>query len=262
MGDQNDLSDLIQRLRKLDVVGYEPLTGAIGNKAADEIERQREELAAIKQSAQVPVAKVMYVDGLKENNLLDCDLPVGTLLYTASPAQAPVTNLRGFSVWLCREDWGHVIDGLILERERSLQRKSANPESNSNYIAGRCAEIIKALNQAATIKTDAVQPSQEPKCAGGHEACDCRGYCKNTAPQPTPDVDAALKVARDALGQINHSMTQALTTGNDRVREIMLSQTTSFEALAAIEVVIKEKAECAGGHHTCNCRGYCKNIEK
>ena len=30
-----------------------------------------------------PVAKVMHVDGLNSNNLLDCDLPTGTLLYTA-----------------------------------------------------------------------------------------------------------------------------------------------------------------------------------
>ena len=29
-----------------------------------------------------PVAKVLFIDGLESNNLLDCDLPVGTLLYT------------------------------------------------------------------------------------------------------------------------------------------------------------------------------------
>lgn len=30
-----------------------------------------------------PAAKVLHVDGLLSNNLIDCDLPVGTLLYTA-----------------------------------------------------------------------------------------------------------------------------------------------------------------------------------
>lgn len=40
-----------------------------------------------------PVAKVLHVDGLLSNNLLDCDLPVGTLLYTAPPA--PVESYDG-----------------------------------------------------------------------------------------------------------------------------------------------------------------------
>ena len=40
---------------------------------------------ALAQPEQEPVAKVMFVDGLKTNNLLDCDLPVGTLLYTTPP---------------------------------------------------------------------------------------------------------------------------------------------------------------------------------
>ena len=36
-----------------------------------------------------PAAKVLHVDGLLSNNLIDCDLPVGTLLYTAPVAPAP-----------------------------------------------------------------------------------------------------------------------------------------------------------------------------
>ena len=36
-----------------------------------------------------PAAKVLHVDGLLSNNLIDCDLPVGTLLYTAPAAPVP-----------------------------------------------------------------------------------------------------------------------------------------------------------------------------
>ena len=39
--------DIIERLRELDKRGYQPLTGAIGAEAADEIERLREALEKI-----------------------------------------------------------------------------------------------------------------------------------------------------------------------------------------------------------------------
>lgn len=79
---------------------------------------------------------------------------------TTEPAkQEPVDMARGFSLWLDRESWGHIIDGLILERERSEQRKSANPESNSNYIADRCAELITQINEAGvSLNAAPVQP--------------------------------------------------------------------------------------------------------
>lgn len=41
-----------------------------------------------------PVAKVMHVDGLHSNNLLDCDLPTGTLLYSAPPAPSVPDGLQ------------------------------------------------------------------------------------------------------------------------------------------------------------------------
>ena len=40
-----------------------------------------------------PAAKVLHVDGLLSNNLIDCDLPVGTLLYT--PPVATERDLLG-----------------------------------------------------------------------------------------------------------------------------------------------------------------------
>jgi len=41
-----------------------------------------------------PVAKVLHVDGLLSNNLLDCDLPVGTLLYAAPPAPSVPDGMK------------------------------------------------------------------------------------------------------------------------------------------------------------------------
>jgi hypothetical protein len=71
------------------------------------------------------------------------------LLVELSKYAEPEDTSQGFRLWLDREAWGHVIDGLMLERERSLQRKSSNPESNSNCIADRCAELITAIRDKA-----------------------------------------------------------------------------------------------------------------
>lgn len=95
--------------------------------------------------------------------------PIGTKLYAAPVepvTQEPVDTLRGFSLWLDREAWGHVIDGLMLERERSEQRKAANPESNSNHIANRCAELIAQIGQVAATLVEPV--TQEPCKPQGH----------------------------------------------------------------------------------------------
>ena len=45
------MSDIIERLRELDKKGYQPLTGAIGDEAAREIERLREESERLHVSA-------------------------------------------------------------------------------------------------------------------------------------------------------------------------------------------------------------------
>lgn len=71
-------------------------------------------------------------------------------------------TVRGFSLWLDRESWGHIIDGLILERERSEQRKSNNPESNSNITANKCAELITQINAAAAGLSMAPVEAEQP----------------------------------------------------------------------------------------------------
>lgn len=70
----------------------------------------------------------------------------------ASAKDEQPDNLRGFALWFAREDWGHVVDGLILERERSEKRKEANPESNSNDIADNCSKMIETISAAASVK--------------------------------------------------------------------------------------------------------------
>ena len=56
---------------------------------------------------------------------------------------------KGFSLLLEREQWGAVIDGLILERDRSAQRKAANSESTSDAREQMCVEVIKGINAAS-----------------------------------------------------------------------------------------------------------------
>lgn len=76
------------------------------------------------------------------------NLPIAHSTIASAKGGKP-DGLRGFSVWFDRESWGHVVDGLILERERSMERKAANPDSNSNVIADHCAEMIQAINEAS-----------------------------------------------------------------------------------------------------------------
>lgn len=83
-----------------------------------------------------------------------------TKLYIHAPQAVAEDGRKGFSLYLDREEWGHVIDGLILERQRSEQRKEANPDSNSNYIADRCAELIGKIN---TISAEAMAAATSPE---------------------------------------------------------------------------------------------------
>lgn len=52
----------------------------------------------------------------------------------------------GYLVWLCREDWGHVIDGLILGKADAERRQAANSESTSGARAGDIGKLISRLN--------------------------------------------------------------------------------------------------------------------
>lgn len=88
------------------------------------------------------------------------EIDVERALAIIRAARAQEDTVCGFSLWLNRESWGHIVDGLMLERERSEQRKSANPESNSNYIADRCAELITQIGEAACVPMQPVNPGQ------------------------------------------------------------------------------------------------------
>ena len=85
------MENLIERLRELDVKGYQPLTGAIGDEAATEIERLR----ALKATNAEPVGLTFVKDGLCIATLLT-HLPAGTELYAAPPeAQLKIAELEG-----------------------------------------------------------------------------------------------------------------------------------------------------------------------
>lgn len=90
------------------------------------------------------------------NEVKQLTLFANALLAELSKDAVPEDTSKGFHLWFDREAWGNIIDGLMLERERSLQRKSSNPESNSNGIADRCAELIAAIRDKA-----AAAPRQE-----------------------------------------------------------------------------------------------------
>lgn len=61
----------------------------------------------------------------------------------AAPKPAEVEGM------LSAEDIGIIMDGLILEKDRAISRKSTNPESNSNLIAADCDRLLKIMLKAA-----------------------------------------------------------------------------------------------------------------
>lgn len=58
-------------------------------------------------------------------------------------------DIRGGRVWLSREQWGDVIDGLVMLRAGADARKAANPESTSDVRSAEIAAILAALGEAA-----------------------------------------------------------------------------------------------------------------
>lgn len=65
----------------------------------------------------------------------------------AFSVNAPRTG--GFSAWMTREEWGAVIDGLMLERDRSDRQKADNPDSTSNVRSEMSSRLIHYLRKLA-----------------------------------------------------------------------------------------------------------------
>jgi hypothetical protein len=70
-------------------------------------------------------------------------------------------DAKGYSLWLSREEWGAVMDGLILERERSEQRKRVNPESCSDARSAMCLDLIQKIGTPATLPQGATMTTLE-----------------------------------------------------------------------------------------------------
>ena len=112
-----------------------------------------------------PVAKVMYVDSLKENNLLDCDIPVGTFLYSSDqvaaailkatkPLEEEIERLKRQSanrlIGLCKggED-NDELRARIAELEAEVERLSAAHVKACQANADSQAELAKAEQRVA-----------------------------------------------------------------------------------------------------------------
>ena len=62
-------------------------------------------------------------------------------VYTIKPSDDVTLTLD-------REQWGWVVDGLILEIARSESRKAANTASTSDIRAEECRDLILQINEA------------------------------------------------------------------------------------------------------------------
>lgn len=122
------------------------------------LDEKEAELAAIKE--QKPVGT--FIDEEYGEVGWWTPVPRGTDLYAlpVAPADkdAERSGLEGFSIWFNREQWGAVIDGLMLERDRSIGRKKVNSESTSDARADMCAELVRAIGDASA----ASMPKGEP----------------------------------------------------------------------------------------------------
>jgi hypothetical protein len=77
--------------------------------------------------------------------------------YRAMLAAAPVVkdcgagvpDARGFSMYLTREQWGAITDGLILEHDRTSERMKANSESTGSDRLDMCDDLLCRIGKAA-----------------------------------------------------------------------------------------------------------------
>ena len=100
-----------------------------------------------------PAAKVLHVDGLLSNNLIDCDLPVGTLLYTAPVAPAPSVPVLTVE---CEPDYwsgGHYHEGTKPHIDPTAVWKLpigtklyTSPAAPERDLLGPADEIVKRYN--------------------------------------------------------------------------------------------------------------------
>jgi hypothetical protein len=85
---------------------------------------------------------------------------------------------RGASIWLSREEWGNVIDGLVTEVERATRRKAVNSESTSDDRVKDIEALIARLYAALAAQGGAGLP------------CDVCGY------DGTADIHVCAEVLR------------------------------------------------------------------
>ena len=65
-----------------------------------------------------------------------------------------MTNVRGFNLWLTREQWGFVIDGLIEHAATLRKRKGINSESTADDTLTQVEDTIRAIGDVADAFTD------------------------------------------------------------------------------------------------------------
>ena len=75
---------------------------------------------------------------------------------TDTPTPRQDDPMVGFSMWLNRESWGHVTDGLILLIAEAKQRQAANPMSTSGARAREIEGILRRLNARSDEVVDHV----------------------------------------------------------------------------------------------------------
>lgn len=82
-------------------------------------------------------------------------------LRAAGGQEKPTDPRIGFSVWLDREQWGLVGDGLMAQRELLLERKRINSESTADLSADAVADVLHLLSAADPITGSAAAVSGE-----------------------------------------------------------------------------------------------------
>lgn len=66
-----------------------------------------------------------------------------------SSGGVPAADARGFSLYLTREEWGVITDGLILEHDRTSERMKANSESTGSDRLAACDALLCRIGEVA-----------------------------------------------------------------------------------------------------------------
>lgn len=87
----------------------------------------------------------------------DARAALSDALASQQPCEVQTDKMRGYSLWFCREDWGHITDALIDSRQKAIERAGKNSESTSNERAEQIKAIIRKIGEVDQVTPESTE---------------------------------------------------------------------------------------------------------